>query len=170
MNATAAIPLSTLRDFHGSSIPASAEDIEMLARTIAGEASNEIFTGKVAVGWTVRNRVVTDLWGDKKRDWWGEGITAVCLRAWQYTCWWDHNADRIKRLQLGDAGFQDCMLAALVVIKGMFPDPTFGATHYFNPHVVKAPAWSIGRTPVCRIGNHDFYAGIEPGDPRFLTR
>jgi spore germination cell wall hydrolase CwlJ-like protein len=55
----------------------------------------------------------------------------------------------------------------LSVVKGSIPDPTYGATHYLNPTIVKTmPKWALGRSPICAIGNHHFYAGVEPGDPK----
>ncbi|WP_374467410.1 cell wall hydrolase [Ferrovibrio sp.] len=162
------VPLSQIRDFHTTSMPASDIDSDIGARTIMGEASGETFEGKVAVAWTFRNRVTVDLWGDRKPDWWGECIADVCLKPWQYTCWKDHNAERIKRATLSDVVFQDCMLAMLCVVKGLIPDPTAGSTHYYNPKIIKTPpAWALGRTPACIIGNHHFFNGVEPGAPGY---
>jgi N-acetylmuramoyl-L-alanine amidase len=155
-------------DFRFSSIPASSADLDKLARTLAGEASSEPFDGKIAVAWAIRNRVMMDLWRDGKKDWWGEGWAGVIGTRWQFTCWEDHNKTRIEKLTLGDASYQECMLAALCVVKGLIPDNVAGSTHYFNPRAVKKPPpWSIGRTPVCIHGNHHFYTGVEPGDPNY---
>lgn len=163
----ATIPLSQLRDFQNTAIPAKATEIDILARTIFGEARREIYQGKVAVGWTIRNRVTMDLWGDRRPDWWGEGLIGCCQKDWQYTCWRDHNRPMMEAATLTDSAFQDCMMAALSVIKGRDSDPTFGATHYYNPEVVREPKWAMGRSPVCVIGHHHFYVGVEPGDPRY---
>jgi len=163
------------KDFCSTSIPASGKDIDILARTIFGEARSEIWEGQIAVAWAIRNRVVMDLWSDKKRDWWGEGWAEVCLKKWQFTCWQDHNRELMIAVTLDDAAYAQCQMAALSVVKGLFPDNTWGSTFYLNPKAVeKMPTWSFyengkPRTPHCVIGNHHFYAGIEPGDPLYKS-
>lgn len=142
----------------------TAADVDVMARTIFGEARGETYYGKLAVGWSIRNRVTMDLWGDKKPDWWGETISGVCLKKWQYTCHSDHNAAKLAKVSLDDDAFKECFQAALCVITGWVPDPVFGATHY---QVVGTNAkWSIGHKPILTIGHHEFFVGIEPGDPK----
>ena len=65
----------------------SEQDVDVLARTIWGEARGEGFAGQVAVGWAIRNRVEADLGNDGKPDWWGEGYVGVCKAPWQFSCW-----------------------------------------------------------------------------------
>ncbi|WP_341893866.1 cell wall hydrolase [Ferrovibrio terrae] len=154
-------------DFRNTSLPVTAADIDKTWRTLYGECSGQSFDCKIATCWTIRNRVTLDLWKDGKADWWGEGFVAICIKKWQFTCWMDHNAERIAIATLGDAAAQECMLATLAVMKGLFPDPTAGATHYFNPKIARTPDWAIGRTPVCAIDGHSFYVGVEPGDPKY---
>ena len=43
-------------------------DVDVLARTIWGEARGEGRAGQIAVGWAIRNRVEMDLHGDGKPD------------------------------------------------------------------------------------------------------
>jgi len=49
-------------------------DIDVLARTLWGEARGEGPAGQVAVAWTIRNRVNDG----RAKSWWGEGYTGVC--------------------------------------------------------------------------------------------
>ena len=59
------------------------KDRDVLARTIWGEARGESSAGKVAVAWTIRNRV----FDGKEKSWWGEGYAGVCQAPWQFSCW-----------------------------------------------------------------------------------
>lgn len=58
----------------------TAGDIDILARTIYGEARGEPWEGKIAVAWVVRNRA-------ERGGWWGDTIREVCLKPWQFSCW-----------------------------------------------------------------------------------
>ncbi len=68
-------------------MPQRERDIDVLARTIWGEARGEGIAGQIAVGWCIRNRVEMDLHNDGRPDWWGEGYEGVCRAPWQFSCW-----------------------------------------------------------------------------------
>lgn len=55
-----------------------------------------------------------------------------------------------------DSIFVICYQTADQVMSGIDPDPTNGATSYFNPAVV-LPSWAASMTKVASIGHHDFY-------------
>ena len=135
------------------------EDLDVATRTLVGEARGESFDGLIAVAWCIRNRVEADLHGDGKPDWWGEGITAVCMKKWQFSCWWDEQAPRLRKWPTSDQQYLRCRDAARLVFKGQAPDPTNGATHYCT--LESNPAWSRGKRPSKVIGNHKFYNNVE---------
>jgi len=145
-------------------MPHTDRDIDTLARTIWGEARNQGRGGMIAVAWCIRNRVDMDLHDDGKPDWWGEGYTGVCRAPWQFSCWNknDPNFPYLVSQKLIPAGqFMECREAALAAINSHEPDPTGGATHYYNPKAVsKTPAWVKGSTRTTQIGAHIFFKDV----------
>ena len=151
----------------------TARDRALIALTLYGEARSQSRLGQAAVAWTILHRAANPRW-------WGRDPASCCLAPWQYSCW-NRNDPNRSRLTgfLQDRrpapgvlrpGAQDdpvlrrCMAVVDAVCGGEIPDPTGGATHYFNPKAVAAaPAWSVGRRPSAIIGAHQFYAGVEPG-------
>ena len=64
--------------------------VDVLARTIIGEARGEKFLDMLGVACVVRERAL-------RPGWWGKDITSVCRAPWQFTCWHDHNRSAIER-------------------------------------------------------------------------
>jgi N-acetylmuramoyl-L-alanine amidase len=62
------------------------DSADTMGRTIWGEARGESRSGKIAIGWVIRNRAEIDLLNDGAPDWWGEGIIGVCKRPGQFSC------------------------------------------------------------------------------------
>lgn len=141
------------------------EVLDVVGRTLWGEARGETFAGQVAVAWVIRNRVEMDLGNDGKPDWWGEGYIGVCQKAWQFSCWnkKDPNSAYLRgEKQIPVAQLEAVKRAVVEATRGGSVDPTKGATHYYNPHVIaKAPAWTVGAVFCGRIGAHLFYRGVK---------
>ncbi|MCY1361298.1 spore cortex-lytic enzyme [compost metagenome] len=138
-------------------------DIDVLARTIWGEARGEGKAGQIAVGWTIRNRVEMDLGKDGKPDWWGEGYEGVCRAPWQFSCW-NKNDPNYPYLsgarQIPHAQYTLAREAAVAVIEGRQPDPTGSATHYYATTMPKAPAWAARAKRTAKIGRHVFFKDV----------
>ena len=139
----------------------SAKDLDVATRTVWGEARGEGEAGRRAVAWVIRNRSEIDLWEDGKADWWGETLSEVCLKKWQFSCWnsKDPNAKKIKKLSMKDEEYKKILLVVVeVLLSPVTYDPTFGACHYhlkgLHPDWIKSGQW------VANIGNHVFYSGI----------
>lgn len=134
-------------------------DVEILGRTIYGEARGETWLGKVAVAWSMRNRVDLDLHGDGKPDWWGEGYEAVCLKPFQYSCWLatDPNREKLLRVTDADPFFRECLAAGAAVMAGVASDPAPGCTHYKVVTLPWPKDWGAEREPIRIIGHHAFY-------------
>lgn len=133
----------------------TARDIDVLARTVYGEARGEGDLGMLAVAWVVVNRA------RKYRL----GIAEACLKSIHFSCWnnaRENDANQLSMMtaDIGDKLFARAMQAALEAAHGLFPDPTEGATHYFNPRLVR-PDWASGHADYVTIGNHRFYKGID---------
>lgn len=132
-------------------------DIDILARTIYGEARGEPQEGRVGVGRTVVNR-----WRSKK--WFaGDTIEATAQMAWQYSTWNrnDPNRQIILDVLYDDKVLRECMKAAMSALTGggmlWFTDDI---THYYADHI-RTPTWAEGKTPAGRLGSHLFFAGID---------
>lgn len=145
-------------------VNATDSDIDTLTRTIWGEARNQGMEGMIAVAWCIRNRVDMDLHNDGKPDWWGEGYAGVCLRKWQFSCWnaGDPNEPYLRgRKAIPGREYAEAHEAALAAAHGYEPDPTGGATHYYNPKAVtKTPVWVRGAALTKQIGAHIFFKDV----------
>ncbi len=135
-------------------------DVDVLARTIFGEARGELVRGQEAVAAVIINRVrrARDRNG---RYWWGTTVETVCLRDWQFSCWNadDPNRRKIETVTPENRTFQTCLRVARRAVSGTLKDPTDGATHYHARGV--RPPWSRRRAPCAEIGRHQFYNDVE---------
>lgn len=136
----------------------TAHDLDIGAKTIAGEARGETMLGQQAVAWVILNRVRADLHGDNKPDWWGEGIAGVCLKSFQFSCWNANDPNRkfIEALGPHREEYRIALRALLDAIDRLSPDPTASSTHYHHDEIL--PSWAVGCAPNCSIGHHVFYA------------
>jgi len=137
-------------------LPCSFDDLDVMARTVYGEARGEIPAGQVAVAWCIRNRAEIDLGHDGKPDWWGEGIGGVCLKPYQFSCWLPDDPMFPKIKAARAVQLAGCLQACFSVLVGEAPDPTGGATHYYADRI-PTPKWAVAKTPVAVIGAHRFF-------------
>ena len=134
-----------------------ASDVDVMARTIFGEAENQSDQGKAAVGWSIINRVkFAQAHGGNY--WWGNNIRDVCLKSWQYSCW-KLNRTKITAVKSSNPIFKRCLQIAQGVISGQITTPIDGATHYYATYI-HAPSWVHGATFVIQIGVHRFYKNV----------
>ena len=137
----------------------TAPDVDILARTIYGEARGESISGMEAVASVVLNRAAFS----KRRGhyWWGNTVADVCRQPWQFSCWNknDPNYRLINSVGDTDIVFCICRRIAHRAISGLLEDATGGATHYHTR--TSRPAWSVGHIPCAEIGHHFFYNDIE---------
>lgn len=156
--------------------PASAADIDVLARTVFGEARDQVLAGQIAVAWCVMKRVsIARAYVAKHaapHNHYGDGtIVSACKVHRQYDCWdvGDKNYALVNKVGMNDPAFQTAMHVALAVTQGRVPNALPEATHYYNPDAVShTPSWVIGdpanHVPPARfeaaIGAHKFYSGV----------
>lgn len=142
------------------SADATRSPVDVLARTLWGEARGEPVRGIEAVAAVVLNRVAVAraAGGDW---WWGGSIVEVCRKPFQFACWLpgDPNREKLLAVGPGDPAFRMCLRIARRAVAGRLADPTGGATHYHARTV--APYWSHGLTPCAEIGNHVFYREVD---------
>ena len=120
-----------------SSSQYSSNDIYLLAKVIAAEARGESYTGQVAVGAVVLNRVEHPSFPDS--------IPGVIYQAGAFSCVRDSNWNV--------APGATAQKAARDAINGW--DPTGGAIYYYNP-AKTTNAWMLSRPVIVTIGDHIF--------------
>lgn len=134
-------------------------EIDVLARTIFGEARGEPLEGQEAVASVILNRVRIS--EKKGRYWWGNGIIGVCQKPYQFSCWNknDPSYQRLTTVQADDINFATTLRIARRAVIGALKDNTNGATHYHANYV--SPYWARGEKPVKTIGRHIFYKLVD---------
>ncbi len=134
--------------------------VDVLARTIWGEARAETLQGMEAVANVVCNRVKTAQARGGKY-WWGNDIISVCQKPYQFSCWnrSDPNYRKLLAVTEKDKVFVTCQRIARRAVAGVLKDHTRGADHYHADYV--APYWAEGQTPVIVIGRHIFFKLVE---------
>jgi N-acetylmuramoyl-L-alanine amidase len=131
-------------------------ELDVMARTVWGEARGEGITGMQAVAHVIVNRVII---AQKMGGyWWGNTILQVCQKPYQFSCW--NKDDPNRRLVIAvneesDPLFATAKRTCSRVLLGFLPDITGGADHYHARNIL--PHWAQGQTPSARIGRHIFY-------------
>ena len=115
----------------------SSSDVYLLARTIYAEGRGEPYTGQVAIGAVVLNRVRSDDFPNT--------ISGVVYQKHAFTAVTDG--------QINLTPNYTAMKAAKDAINGW--DPTGGALYYYNPAIATS-AWIFDRQTVTVIGKHVF--------------
>ena len=135
-------------------------NVEILARTIYGEARGESNDGRIAIANVVVNRVyaATDF-GTSDR--WGWSVAEVCLRQREFECWNEESEQRrtVIRAVIGDLAFFECWEIAHRACLGFLHDVTMGADHYWLAG--KTPPWTHDAVPTVEIGRMLFYREME---------
>lgn len=114
-------------------------DVDLLARLISAEARGEPYSGQVAVGAVVLNRVESPAFPNT--------MSGVIYQSGAFSCindgqFWKPVADSAYK-------------AAREAINGA--DPSGGAIYYYNPRTATSK-WILSRRVLTTIGNHRFCA------------
>jgi len=129
----------------------------ILARAIFGEGRSLPDEGKIAIAWSIRNRVDDKRWPDNYHD--------VILQKSQYSAFrkidpnWEYVINpfyKINSKQL--AAWKRCYEIAGLVMSGKIKDPTGGVNHYFSDYI-DYPSWTKSKNAkfIMKIGNTLFY-------------
>ena len=121
----------------GSSSSSSSNNLNLLARLIYGEARGEPYTGQVAVGAVVLNRVKSSSFPNT--------VSGVIYQSGAF--------DVVKDGQINLTPNSTAKKAAQDALNGW--DPSYGAIYYFNP-ATATNKWIWSRPPTVTIGNHRF--------------
>lgn len=130
----------------------------ILARAIFGEAEGVSKDAKMAVGWSVKNRVLAG-----RAQEWGLGYHGVILKDGSYDSF--KKEERLKKLidplntddkKVKEAWY-DSYRIAKVIVKGEIQDPTNGATNFYSTPIEHIPSWATSDRETKTIGNLHFY-------------
>lgn len=131
-------------------------EIDILARTLWGEARGDGAIGMQAVANVILNRVA--IAREEGKFWWGNNIVQVCQKPYQFSCWnrSDPNFKRLQNVDETDENFKLALALARKAVAGCLADHTNGATHY---HMGKysPPYWASKESPCAVVGGHIFY-------------
>jgi len=147
-----------------SSAVISKEELTCLATNIYHEARGESDLGKIAVAHVTLNRVNSYKYPDTICDvvhqtvystWWYEnhGRLVPVRNMCQFSWYCDGKSDKIDPFS---QGWQDSVYIAMAVLVEKYNDPTYGATHYYNPRLAN-PQWAVHFEETTTIGNHCFH-------------
>lgn len=134
-------------------------EIEIVARTIYGEARSHDEEDAMAIACVIRNRV-----GYRN---WPNNFTDVCLQPLQFSVWNEGDAGRARMLRAvrgKDEWFDRCYAIAEAVIAGRIDDKTRTATHYHTRAV--SPRWSRKKLPCYQTQGHLFFNNIDTPAPK----
>ena len=115
----------------------TSSDLYMLAKCIYAEARGETYTGQVAVGAVILNRVASSSFPNT--------ISGVIYQKGAFTA--------VSDGQIKLEPDKTAMNAAQDAMNGW--DPTYGCIYYYNPAVATS-SWIFGRQTVTTIGKHVF--------------
>ena len=115
----------------------TSSDLYLLAKTIYAEARGESYTGQVAVGAVILNRVRSSSFPNT--------VSGVVYQQGAFTA--------VSDGQINLSPDNTAMNAAQDAMNGW--DPTYGCRYYYNPAVATS-SWIFGRKTVTTIGKHIF--------------
>ncbi|MBM6886981.1 spore cortex-lytic enzyme [Pseudoflavonifractor phocaeensis] len=121
----------------GSGSSSQSASLDLLARVISAEARGEPYSGQVAVGAVILNRVEHPSFPNT--------IAGVVYQPGAFTCMVDG--------QFNEPVAESAVRAAQEALNGS--DPSGGAIYYFNPNTATS-AWIWSRPLIKVIGNHRF--------------
>ena len=115
----------------------SNNDVYLLAKCIHAEARGEPYTGQVAIGAVILNRVKSSKFPNT--------IYGVIYQPYAFTC--------VNDGQINLEPNQSAYNAARDALNGW--DPSYGAIYYYNPATATS-SWIWSRKIVVKIGKHNF--------------
>ena len=129
------------------------KDLDILARTIYGEARGELYLYGITPLLAVANVVV-----NRYRKNFGKSISEICLAPYQFSCWNknDVNYKIITQESIDDVVFGKCKEIAEKVLSEKWPDITDGCDHYHARSI--KPNWATYLAPKRIFGTQYFYS------------
>lgn len=114
------------------------------------EARGESDEAKLGVMWTVLNRAANP-------KWWGDSISTVVTKPWQYSSLTDVRDRQLTKWPTEkDDSWATCLALAIECLAEHTEDPTGGATHYFDDSIAP-PYWAKPEAHTVKLGRLNFY-------------
>ena len=129
--------------------------IDIMARTIWGEARGETLSVKNAIASVILNRYKIS---QEYKDYWGGStIAEICQETHQFSCWNENDMsyEKLMAVDVDDKCFAECKRIASRAVRGLLPDVVSGAEHFHTVSV--QPRWAENYISVEHIGSHLFY-------------
>jgi hypothetical protein len=122
---------------------------DLYVRTLIGEAGNQPADGQAAVAHVIRNRLLSGQFGGN--------LNSVMTAPKQFSTWNPGNPAGIMARNVPTDSPQYQRLGQIIdsVHGGQIPDPTNGATHFYNPTIAN-PGWGAGMSNSRQLGDHLF--------------
>lgn len=128
--------------------------IDLVARTLYGEARREPSETRFAIAEVVYNRAI------QRSPRFGLSVEAVCRQPDQFSCWnpGDPSRSRTLSISLADPEIAECVTIARDLVAGRVGGLTLGADHFHHRRV--SPYYSREHAPCAQIGNYVFFNDI----------
>lgn len=156
LDGNAKAPLLALAPPARLSPAADADVVEVVAKTLWGEARGEPERGMRAVACVIEER--------RRRRWMKASNAAeVCLAPLQFSCWNSNDPNRARMEAVArkpDAAYERALVIAQELVNGDLTDITDHATHYYAASMPAPPTWARGKRPCATVGNHLFFNDI----------
>lgn len=125
-------------------------DLFLMTLCVWREARGETKEAQIAVAHSILNRV-------NHPKWWGNSISAVVTRKWQYSSMTDpHDPQLTTWPVFGDASWASCFDAAVGALSGSYENPVPGADSYHDTSI-QPPSWAATSHRLEQIGHLVFY-------------
>ncbi|MEQ9347752.1 MAG: cell wall hydrolase [Thalassospira sp.] len=132
-------------------------DIDILARTIFGEAKANSTADAEAIANVVMNRCMLPNWPSTPAE--------VCQQAWQFSCWNTNDPNRARIMNASGDWFKKCQSIARKAVTAGTHDMTNRATHYCTPTVKTKTYWAKDKQPCYQTDGHLFFNDIDTPPP-----
>lgn len=142
------------------------DPIDIVARTLWGEARGEGQTGMHAVGCVIHNRakIAKHYYAihGKRHPLFGDGgLIGVCRAPMQFSCWGRSDPNRVKleRVTDEDSDFEVALKISRHVYAGDLEPIVGGCTHYLTDTLYNSaacPSWAKAMKLYRVLGNHVF--------------
>jgi spore germination cell wall hydrolase CwlJ-like protein len=138
----------------------NASDLDVMARTIWGEARGEGRLGMQAVANVIMNRYALVQRNKAYGVLWGRTIKQICQKPSQFSVWLtkDRNYVPMTTVTASDPLFAEALSIARMALSYTLADITKGATFYHTKQI--RPTWVVksgSPAPIKIVGNHMFY-------------
>lgn len=142
-------------------LPVNASDLDIMARTLWGEARGEGTRGMQAVANVIMNRYRLAQQYSGYAKMWGRTVAEICQKKYQFSVWLskDPNLPLMRSVTTADPDFREALAIAEKALKYQLPDITGGAAYYHTKAIL--PDWAEGIQPIRTVGSHKFYTASQ---------